>query len=93
MKESIESCETIAECMDVFDTQQSYDVADMVKQYLRDLPDSLLTMKMSETFLAIFQRKYHLKLLVLIGYLNCLCRCSIGNAVGCNPLCNTSTAG
>lgn len=60
LKERIETCQNIAECMDVYDTQQSYDVADMVKQYLRDLPDSLLTMKMSETFLAIFQRKYTL---------------------------------
>lgn len=29
----------------------------MVKQYFRELPDTLLTAKMSETFVAIFQRK------------------------------------
>ncbi|XKL64602.1 hypothetical protein PGB90_004688 [Kerria lacca] len=38
-----------------FDNQQAYDVADMVKQYFRDLPDALLTNKLSETFVAIFQ--------------------------------------
>jgi len=43
--------------MDVFDLQQAYDVADMLKQYFRELPESLLTTKMSETFVAIFQRK------------------------------------
>ncbi|XP_075148117.1 rhoGTPase activating protein isoform X2 [Haematobia irritans] len=55
LKELIEYSETSAECMDVFDTQQAYDVADMLKQYFRDLPESLLTTKMSETFAAIFQ--------------------------------------
>uniref|UniRef100_T1PIF9 RhoGAP n=1 Tax=Musca domestica TaxID=7370 RepID=T1PIF9_MUSDO len=55
LKELIEYSETTAECMDVFDTQQAYDVADMLKQYFRDLPESLLTTKMSETFAAIFQ--------------------------------------
>ncbi|KAK7595289.1 hypothetical protein V9T40_013114 [Parthenolecanium corni] len=38
-----------------FDGQQAYDVADMVKQYFRELPDALLTNKLSETFVAIFQ--------------------------------------
>ncbi|XP_037956094.1 uncharacterized protein LOC119685785 [Teleopsis dalmanni] len=55
LKELIEYSESTAECMDVFDTQQAYDVADMLKQYFRDLPESLLTTKMSETFAAIFQ--------------------------------------
>ncbi|XP_065371549.1 serine-rich adhesin for platelets isoform X1 [Calliphora vicina] len=55
LKELIEYSESAAECMDVFDTQQAYDVADMLKQYFRDLPESLLTTKMSETFAAIFQ--------------------------------------
>lgn len=41
-----------------FDNQQPYDVADMVKQYFRELPDALLTNKLSETFVAIFQCKY-----------------------------------
>lgn len=40
-----------------YDEQQAHDVADMVKQYFRELPDALLTNKLSETFIAIFQRK------------------------------------
>lgn len=40
-----------------FDSQQPHDVADMVKQYFRELPDALLTNKLSETFVAIFQCK------------------------------------
>lgn len=39
----------------IFEDQQAYDVADVVKQYFRDLPESLLTTKLSETFTAIFQ--------------------------------------
>ena len=35
-----------------------YDVADMVKQYFRDLPDSLMTSKMNETFIGIFKREF-----------------------------------
>lgn len=42
-----------------FDGSQAHDVADMVKQYFRELPDALLTNKLSETFIAIFQRKFH----------------------------------
>jgi hypothetical protein len=42
-----------------FDGQQAYDVADLVKQYFRELPEALLTNKLSETFIAIFQRKKH----------------------------------
>lgn len=41
-----------------FDGAQAHDVADMVKQYFRELPDALLTNKLSETFIAIFQRKF-----------------------------------
>uniref|UniRef100_A0A1A9VGH2 Rho-GAP domain-containing protein n=1 Tax=Glossina austeni TaxID=7395 RepID=A0A1A9VGH2_GLOAU len=55
LKELIEYSESTTECMDVYDTQQAYDVADMLKQYFRDLPESLLTTKMSETFATIFQ--------------------------------------
>lgn len=39
----------------IFEDQQAYDVADVVKQYFRDLPESLLTTKLSETFVSIFQ--------------------------------------
>ncbi|XP_069553620.1 rho GTPase-activating protein 7 isoform X2 [Brachyistius frenatus] len=35
--------------------QSAYDVADMLKQYFRDLPEPLLTSKLSETFLQIYQ--------------------------------------
>jgi deleted in liver cancer protein len=45
------------EKMSVFDAQQAYDVADMVKQYFRELPESLLTNKLSDTFIAIFHRE------------------------------------
>ena len=34
---------------------QAYDVADMFKQYLRELPECLVTNKLSDTFLAIYQ--------------------------------------
>lgn len=44
--------------LDTYDLQQAYDVADLLKQYFRELPDSLLTTKMSDTFVAIFQCKY-----------------------------------
>jgi len=40
-----------------FENHQAYDVADMVKQYFRELPEALLTNKLSESFIAIFQRK------------------------------------
>lgn len=43
--------------METYDLQQAYDVADMLKQYFREMPDTLLTAKMSDTFIAIFQRK------------------------------------
>ncbi|CAG9855132.1 unnamed protein product [Phyllotreta striolata] len=35
--------------------QQCYDVADMLKQYFRELPEMLFTAKLSETFVLIFQ--------------------------------------
>lgn len=43
-----------------FENHQAYDVADMVKQYFRELPEALLTNKLSESFIAIFQREYYL---------------------------------
>lgn len=39
----------------LYDGQQAYDVADMVKQFFRELPEALLTNKLSETFISIFQ--------------------------------------
>lgn len=41
-----------------YEGQQAFDVADMVKQYFRELPEALLTNKLSDTFIAIFQRMY-----------------------------------
>ncbi|XP_036150259.1 stAR-related lipid transfer protein 13-like isoform X1 [Monomorium pharaonis] len=38
-----------------FDGQQAFDVADLLKQYFRELPEALLTNKLSEIFIAIFQ--------------------------------------
>ncbi|XP_036323799.1 uncharacterized protein LOC118737427 isoform X3 [Rhagoletis pomonella] len=55
LKSEVEQLDSSVLCMEVYDTQQAYDVADMLKQYFRDLPESLLTTKMSETFAAIFQ--------------------------------------
>ena len=37
-----------------FDELQSYDVADLLKQYFRDLPECLLTNKLSETFTTLY---------------------------------------
>lgn len=38
-----------------YEEQTAYDVADMVKQFFRDLPEPLLTSKLGETFLHIYQ--------------------------------------
>jgi len=40
-----------------YEGQSAYDVADMLKQYFRDLPEPLLTSKLSDTFLQIYQCK------------------------------------
>ena len=40
-----------------FETLQAYDVADLLKQYFRELPECLLTNKLSETFVNIFTRE------------------------------------
>lgn len=66
LKQLIEFAETVNECLSIYDTQQAYDVADMLKQYFRDLPECLLTNKMSETFAAIFQRKFSNLLFFLV---------------------------
>jgi deleted in liver cancer protein len=39
----------------IFENQQAYDVADVVKQYFRDLPESVFTAKLCDTFVSIFQ--------------------------------------
>ncbi|XP_039728965.1 stAR-related lipid transfer protein 13 isoform X2 [Pteropus medius] len=38
-----------------YEDQSAYDVADMVKQFFRDLPEPLFTNKLSDTFLHIYQ--------------------------------------
>ncbi|XP_055612731.1 stAR-related lipid transfer protein 13 [Uranotaenia lowii] len=55
LKSMLELGNNVANRMDVFDDYHAYDVADMLKQYFRELPDPLLTVKLSETFIAIFQ--------------------------------------
>ena len=40
-----------------YEGQSAYDVADMLKQYFRYLPEPLMTNKLSETFLQIYQCK------------------------------------
>ncbi|KAJ8394431.1 hypothetical protein AAFF_G00046420 [Aldrovandia affinis] len=38
-----------------YEGQSPYDVADMIKQYFRDLPEPVFTTKLTETFLQIYQ--------------------------------------
>ncbi|XP_077000334.1 rho GTPase-activating protein 7 isoform X2 [Tamandua tetradactyla] len=46
--------ESAGDCVS-YEGQSAYDVADMLKQYFRDLPEPLMTNKLSETFLQIYQ--------------------------------------
>lgn len=48
--------ESAIDCVS-YEGQSAYDVADMLKQYFRDLPEPLMTNKLSETFLQIYQCK------------------------------------
>lgn len=38
-----------------YEGQSAFDVADMVKQYFRDLPEPIFTSKLCESFLHIYQ--------------------------------------
>jgi len=38
-----------------YDGQSAYDVADLLKQYFRDLPEPIFTSKLTDTFLQIYQ--------------------------------------
>ncbi|XP_056911058.1 stAR-related lipid transfer protein 13-like isoform X4 [Takifugu flavidus] len=49
-----QQCELTPDCVN-YEDQSAYDVADMVKQFFRDLPEPLLTSKLGETFLHIYQ--------------------------------------
>ncbi|XP_050073355.1 rho GTPase-activating protein 7 [Anopheles maculipalpis] len=55
LKSVIEASNDVGWRSEMFDEYHAYDVADLVKQYFRELPDPLLTAKLSETFIAIFQ--------------------------------------
>lgn len=61
VKSRIQALRTLVETQEnvTFGEHQPYDIADMVKQYFRDLPEVLLTNKLSETFILIFQCKLH----------------------------------
>lgn len=52
-----QQCELTPDCVS-YEDQSAYDVADMVKQFFRDLPEPLLTNKLGETFLHIYQCKW-----------------------------------
>lgn len=41
-----------------FEGLSPYDMADMLKQYFRELPEPILTSKLAETFISIFSSKY-----------------------------------
>lgn len=38
-----------------FDHQSAFDVADLIKQYLRDLPEPVFSSRLSDTFLHVYQ--------------------------------------
>lgn len=40
-----------------YEGQSAYDVADLLKQYFRDLPEPIFTSKLTDTFLQIYQCK------------------------------------
>ena len=40
-----------------YESYAVYDIADMVKQYFRELPEPLLTSKLAETFISIYRGK------------------------------------
>lgn len=48
-----------------YEGQSAYDVADMLKQYFRDLPEPVFTAKLTETFLQIYQCKPHTLTLII----------------------------
>ncbi|KAL0994857.1 hypothetical protein UPYG_G00128170 [Umbra pygmaea] len=49
-----QECETSPDLVN-YEDQSAYDVADMIKQFFRDLPEPLLTSKLGDTFLHIYQ--------------------------------------
>ncbi len=61
-----------------YEDQSAYDVADMVKQFFRDLPEPLLTSKLGETFLHIYQCKDRNLTLFLFDQFQSIFSCSLG---------------
>ena len=45
-----------------FEGLSPYDMADMLKQYFRELPEPILTSKLAETFISIFSSEYGLSI-------------------------------
>lgn len=41
-----------------FEGLSPYDMADMLKQYFRELPEPILTSKLAETLISIFSSEY-----------------------------------
>lgn len=58
-----------------YEDQSAYDVADMVKQFFRDLPEPLLTSKLGETFLHIYQCKDTRLFACLLSHVSFNCYC------------------
>ena len=50
-----------------FDGLSPYDLADMIKEYFRDLPDPIFTSKLAETFISIHSSKTASKALPMFG--------------------------
>ncbi len=67
LRQMNESCGTSGGGVN-YEGQSAYDVADMLKQYFRDLPEPLLTSKLSDTFLQIYQCK-NMHIIYLLGVL------------------------
>ena len=67
-----------------FDELQPYDVADLLKQYFRELPECLLTNKLSDTFRSIFTSELAFRHTVIRNIPLCMER--YGNCMEC--ICN-----
>lgn len=77
--------ESTIDCVN-YEGQSAYDVADMLKQYFRDLPEPLMTNKLSETFLQIYQCEYSLTLTWLaVGKVGSAKTCSSFDAILLDP--------
>lgn len=57
-----------------YEGQSAYDVADLLKQYFRDLPEPVFSSKLTETFLQIYQCEWRRQ--GRVGSSQRLCMCS-----------------